>query len=145
VTAPGAPVSAEADLQNRGPPPERLVRQPPDHRVPGRALAFAATTPFVGLDNPAPESRPIGLQPLREHFEPEIIKTSERGQVRAGEGSVRHVEVFQMDGIVTSILGRPRPLPGYRRADRTTPLNCDCEEPKNSPGARVGLRAMFRP
>jgi len=98
VTAPDAPVSAEADLQHRGSPPERLVRQPPDHRVPGRALASAVTTPSVGLDNPAPENRPIGLQPLPEHFEPEIIKTSERGQVRAGEGSVRHVEVFQMDG-----------------------------------------------
>src|SRR5262245_24178136 len=64
-------------------------------RSPGRALASAATTPSVGLDSPAPENRPIGLQPLPEHFEPEIIKTSERGQVRAGEDSVRHVEVFQ--------------------------------------------------
>ena len=51
------------------------MRQPPDHRVPGRALASAATTPSDGLDNPAPENRPIGLQPLPEHFEPEIIVT----------------------------------------------------------------------
>ena len=38
--------------------------------------------------------------------------------VRSGrrEGSVRHVEVFRMGGVGTSILGRPRPLPGDRRA-----------------------------
>ncbi|MDF1902031.1 hypothetical protein PXH78_23810, partial [Mycolicibacterium smegmatis] len=42
-------------------------------------------------------------------------------------GSVRHVEVFQMDGVGTSIIGRPRPLSRHRRADDLYTLNC--EEP----------------
>jgi len=37
------------------------------------------------------------LQALPGHLEPELVEAAERGQVRADEGSVRHVEVFQMD------------------------------------------------
>lgn len=40
-----------------------------------------------------------------------------------------HVEVFQVGGVGTSILGRPRPLPRYRRASPRYTLNC--EEPLN--------------
>jgi len=43
---------------------------------------------------------------------------AERNQVRAREGRVRHVAVFQLGGVRTSIIGRPRPLPGRRRAHR---------------------------
>ena len=32
---------------------------------------------------------------------------------RAIKGSIGHVEVFQMDGVATPIIGRPRPLPGH--------------------------------
>jgi hypothetical protein len=59
----------------------------------------------------------------------ELIKPAERGQVRATEannsGNVRHVEVFQMSGVRTSIIGRPRPLPSHRRADQPYTLNCE--------------------
>jgi len=54
--------------------------------------------------------------------ETELVETAERGQIRAGEGSVRHVEVFQMVSVRTSILRRPRPLSSHRRADTTTNL-----------------------
>lgn len=37
-------------------------------------------------------------------FETELVETTERGQVRTREGSVRHVEVFQVDGVSTPIL-----------------------------------------
>ena len=47
------------------------------------------------------------------------------------DGSVGHVEVFQMAGVRTSILGRPRPLPGDRRA--ASPYTLICEEPPNVP------------
>jgi hypothetical protein len=64
---------------------------------------------------------------LADDFEAELVKAAERGQVRAGEGSVKHVEVFRMGGVGTPIIGRPRPLPGHHpRAARYT-LNC--EEP----------------
>jgi len=62
---------------------------------------------------------------LPHDFQTELVQTAERGQVRASEGSVTHVEVFQMSGVGTFILGRPRPLPPHRHADppqpRTTP------------------------
>jgi hypothetical protein len=39
---------------------------------------------------------------------------------------VKHVEVFRMGGVGTSIIGRPRPLPGHRpRATRRYTLNCE--------------------
>ena len=57
----------------------------------------------------------------------------EGGQVRAAEagrrGSVGHVEVFRMDGVGTSIVGRPRRLSADRRARPTYTLIW--EEPSN--------------
>ena len=70
---------------------------------------------------------PIGIKSLAGHLQPELVQTGERRQVRGREGSVRHVEVFQMAGVGTSILGRPRPLPTDRRADR--PYTLIREEP----------------
>ena len=58
----------------------------------------------------------------------ELAEATERGQIRAREGSVRHVEVFRMDGVRTSIIGRPRPLSRQRRADHLYTLNF--EEPQ---------------
>ncbi|OZD78926.1 hypothetical protein CH260_03885 [Rhodococcus sp. 05-2256-B2] len=50
----------------------------------------------------------------------------EGGQVRAAEagrrGSVGHVEVLRMDGVGTSIVGRPRRLSADRRARPTYTL-----------------------
>ena len=106
----------------------------------GDALAAAAAAPLVGLDDPAGQHRPIRLEPLPGDLEPELVEPAERGQVRAGEagvrGSVGHVEVFQMGSVRTSILGRPRPLPRHRRAQRLYTLNC--EEPHI--GATILLR-----
>ena len=68
-----------------------------------------------------------GSQALPGHLQPELIEAAERGQIRASEGSVRHVEVFQLGSVRTPIIGRPRPLPRQRRADHPYTLNC--EEP----------------
>jgi hypothetical protein len=50
----------------------------------------------------------------------------EGGQVRAAEagrrGSVGHVEVFRMDGVGTSVVGRPRRLSADRRSRPTYTL-----------------------
>ena len=58
----------------------------------------------------------------------------EGGQVRAAEagrrGSVGHVEVFRMDGVGTSIVGRSRRLSADRRARPTYTLIW--EEPQNA-------------
>ena len=103
------------------------MRQPADHGVARRSLAAATAAPLVRLDDPARQHRPIRFEPLPDNFKTELVQPSESGQVRAGKGSVRHVEVFQMSGVGTFIFGRPRPLSSHRRADPRYTLNC--EEP----------------
>lgn len=103
------------------------MRKPPDHRVPRNPSAAAATAPLVELDDAASDHRAVGLEPLPNGFETELIQSAERGQVRASEGSVVHVEVFRMGSVRTSILGRPRLLSRHRRAVSFYTLIC--EEP----------------
>ncbi len=116
----GTAVAAHRDLECGRAPAQRLVRQPPHHRVSCRALAAAAVAPLVGFDDQARQHRTVGLESLPDHGQAEAIKSSEGGQISAGEagrrGSVRHVEVFQMSGVGTFIFGRPRPLSRHRRA-----------------------------
>ncbi len=107
--------------------PERLVRQPADHRVSGHALGPALPAPRVRLQDPALDHRTIRLNPLSDGLEAELVETAERGQVRANEGSVIHVEVLRMGSVRTSILGGPRPLSSDRRAQPDYTLSC--EEP----------------
>lgn len=127
MAAVGAAVATHDDLQGRGSPPERFVRKPPDHRVPRNPFAAAATAPLVELDDAASDHRAVGLEPLPNGFETELIQSAERGQVRASEGSVVHVEVFRMGSVRTSILGRPRLRSRHRRAVSFYTLIC--EEP----------------
>jgi hypothetical protein len=121
------------------------VGQPPDHGVARDAFAAAAAAPAVGLDDTTGQDRTIWLEPLPNDLEPKLVETGERGQVRASEGSVRHVEVFQMGRVGTLIFGRPRPLCGDRRAGPRYTLNC--EEPENrlftNPGNAIpAVRAL---
>jgi len=132
----GASVAADRDQQRRGTPAQRLVRQPPGHRVPRRAFAPAAPAPAIRLDDPAGKHRTIGLQPLTHDVEAEFVKAAESGQVRASEGSVKHVEVFRVGGVRTSIIGRPRPLPVDRRADSYTLI---CDEPDKGSALHLHL------
>jgi hypothetical protein len=110
VPAVDAPVPANRDQQRRGPPPERRVPEPADHRVARRALAPAPPAPLVGLHDPAGQHRTIGLQALPDDFKAELVQAGEGGQVRTGEGSDRNVEVFRLGSVRTPIIGRPRPL-----------------------------------
>jgi len=110
--------------QRRRPPTERLVRQPPDDRVPRHALGSAATAPVIRLDDHAGQYRAIWLQPLTSHEQPELVQAAEGGQISSAEpsirsradGSVKHVEVFRIRRVGTLIFGRPRPLSRDRRA-----------------------------
>jgi len=125
-----APVAAHAHVQDRGAPPAGYVRQAPDHRVTRNALASAASTTPVLTSNTARQYCMVGLNALARHLQPQAIKARERGQVRAIKGSIGHVEVFQMDGVGTPIIGRPRPLPSHdtpNPAHNTYTLKC--EEP----------------
>jgi hypothetical protein len=94
VPAAGAPIAPDRDQQRRRPPPERLVGQPPGHAVVRYPFASAPTTParrVVGTDDSAREDSAIWLESLPDDFKSELVPARERGQVRAGEGSVRHV------------------------------------------------------
>jgi integrase len=103
------------------------VRQAAHHAAARHTLAAAAAAPPIRRHDPARQHRPTRLQPLPRHLQAELIQPAERGQVRAAEGSVTHVEVFLLGGVRTPIIGGPRPLPRDRRADPTYTLNC--EEP----------------
>ena len=115
-----APVAAHAHMQDRGTPPVRLVRQAPDHRVTSHALAPAAPTPPVLTSNTARQHCTVWPHALTRHLQPQAIQASERAQIGAIKDSTGHVEVFQMDGVAISIIGRPRPLPGH---DTPNPAN----------------------
>ena len=117
-------------MQDRGAPPAGLMRQAPDHRVTANALAPAASTPPVLTSNTARQHCMVCLNTLTRHLQPHAIQASERAQIRAIKDSIGHVEVFQMDGVGTPIIGRPRPLPGHdtpNPAHNTYTLKC--EEP----------------
>ena len=69
-----------------------------------------------------------GFGALACHFQAQVIQARERAQVRAIKGSIGHVEVFQMDGVGTPIIGRPRPLHNHdmpNAAHNTYTLKCE--------------------
>ena len=139
-----APVAAHAHMQDRGTPPAGLMRQAPDHRVTRNALAPAASTPPVLTRNTACQHCMVCLNALTRHLQPQAIQARERGQVRVIKDSIGHVEVFQMDGVGTPIIGRPRPLPSHdtpNPAHNTYTLKC--EEPVSGPDLLDGLRGLY--
>ena len=86
----------------------------------------------------------VWLNALPRHFQPQAIQARERAQIRAIKDSIGHVEVFQMDGVGTPIIGRPRPLPGHdtpNPAHNTYTLKC--EEPVSGLDLLDGLRGLY--
>ena len=79
---------------------------------------------------------------MPDDLETEVVQPAEGSQVRANEGSVRHVEVFRMGGVGTSIIGRPRPSPAQRRAGQRpvprTPATPSTVKSPFSAAGRVG-------
>ena len=108
-----APVAAHAHMQDRGTPPVRYVRQAPHHRVTANALAPAASTLPVLTSNTARQHF-HGLAQCADPSPPtQAIQARKHAQIRAIKDSIGHVEVFQMDGVAITIIGRPRPLPSH--------------------------------
>ena len=115
-----APVGAHAHVHNRGTPPAGLVRGAPDHHVTTNALAPVASAPPVLTNNAARQHCTVWPHALARHLQAQVIQARERAQIRAIKDSIGHVEVFQMDGVGTPIIERPRPLPGH---DTPNPTN----------------------
>ena len=125
-----AAVAAHAHVQDRGVPPVGYVSQAPDHRVAYDAFAPTLSAPPVLTHYLAGQDGPIASYTLARHLQSQAIQACERAQVRAIKGSIRHVEVFQMDGVGTPIIERPRPLRNQdtpNAAHNTYTLKC--EEP----------------
>lgn len=94
---------------------------------PGRPTRHARSTGHVTCPG-FPDGRGwVAVMSLRSRREDQQTRSEsigisrEGGQVRAAEagrrGSVGHVEVFRMDGVGTSIVGRPRRLSRDRHAN----------------------------
>ena len=85
----------------------------------------------------------VCLNALTRRLQPQVIQARERAQIRAIKDSIGHVEVFRMDGVGISVIGRPRPLPGRdtpNPAHNTYTLKCE-EPPYRHPNkAHVHLR-----
>lgn len=84
----------------------------------------------VLTSNTAHQHCMVWLNTQTRHLQPQAIQARERVHIRAITDSIGHIEVFQMDGVAISTIGRPRPLPGY---DTPNPTNntytLKCEEP----------------
>lgn len=86
------------------------------------SLTVAPPAPRIRLRDPALDHRPIRVEALPDGHETDLVETPEHGQIRGREGSVVHVEVVRrMVNVRTSIIGRPRPSTGGRRAQPPTP------------------------
>jgi hypothetical protein len=90
-------VAVEAAVVESG-VPEQLVSQATGQAVPRDALAAAAPAPLVRLHEATGQYRLAELKALPGHHQAELVEAGER-QVRDGEGSVGHVEVFRMAGV----------------------------------------------
>ncbi len=82
------------------------------------------------------------------HFKAELVEPGELGQIRAGEarasGSVVLVEVFQMGSVTNSMFGRPRRLPGHRRADLIYTSTVKSRFPSLDFFGRIGAPKNFK-
>lgn len=105
-----APIAPQPHVQECGAPPQRDMRQASYYRAPDPSLAAAVVTPIIGFRRPAGEDRTFGFDALAGDFQPETVDKTETSQIRAREGSVGHVEVFQMGSVRTPIFGGPRPV-----------------------------------
>lgn len=111
-------IASHPDQERRGPMPERLVRETSRGRPAGGGFRAATATPRVGFGSATLEHGPVVADVLPNNFEAELVEAAEHGQVRGGEGSVGHVEVFRMASVRTPIIGGPRPTSADRHAQR---------------------------
>ena len=113
----GAGEAPHAHQQLRGPPPHRHVDQVPGHRPTGYSLGPAGSAERVlkpdrhaALHNGSRRG-----QELAHSGQSQGIQPQEGRQIRAGEGSLRHVKVSQVACVATPIIEGPRPPPKQRR------------------------------
>ena len=109
----GAGEAPQAYQQLRGSPPHRYVGQAPGHRPTSLPLGPAGLAERVLKPDrhTALDHRALRREVLAHRGQPQGVQPQEGRQIRAGEGSLRHVEVSQVACVATPIIGGPRPLP----------------------------------
>lgn len=97
------------------------MRERPNDAVTRDTFRPAPTTPRIRLSDSALDERPIGFKTLPDRFEAELIETAERGQVRGGEGSVRHEDLVERNRTLDTLnsLTRSSLYPGALAARPT--------------------------
>ena len=108
----------------------------------------APSTPPILTSDPSHQHCTVWPNALAPHLQPKAIQARERSQIRAANDSIRHVEVFQMDGVAISIIERPRPLHNHdtpNAAHNTYTPNY--EEPSNAcwPGTSTHPTSRKKP
>lgn len=88
-------------------------------------MAAATAAPWIRFCDPALEGGFVWFQALACRGKAEFVQAAELCEVRNGDGSVVHVEVFGVMGSVeTPIIRRPR-RPAQDRHGLTYPLICE--------------------
>ena len=90
--------------------PEWFVSEAPSDSVARTRFGAAATAPRVRVSDAALDHRTVWFEVLPGRGQAELLEAAERGQISGQEGSVRHVEVFRMASVRTSIIERPRSI-----------------------------------
>jgi len=90
-------------------------------------MLAATVAPVVRFDHATLQHGSVRLDQLPRLGQAQPVELAEGIEIGRGEGSVEHVEVFQIASIETSIIGSPRRLSRHRRAASSYTLIC--EEP----------------
>ena len=98
--------------------------QAPGHRPTGYSLGPTGLAERVLKPDrhAALDHRVLRREVLAHSGQSQGIQPQEGRQIRAGEGSLRHVEVSQVARVAAPIIGGPRPLPKQRRTHPTYEL-----------------------
>src|SRR5699024_6827240 len=109
-------VTAEANVKRGWSVAERFVGQLADDGVANDPVAAAPSAPVISSVWLAFQDGLLPGDVLAGAGQIEGVESAECRKVRGRESRLGHVEVFRMDCVRTSIIGRPRRLSAQRRA-----------------------------
>ena len=109
-------VTAEAKMKRGWSVAERFVGQTADDGIANDPVATAPTAPVISSVGPAFQNRLVPGDVLAGAGQIEGVESAECREARGRESRLGHVEVFRMDCVRTSIIGRPRRLSAQRLA-----------------------------
>src|SRR5699024_1326394 len=109
-------VTAEANVKRGRSVAEGLVGQLADDGIANDPVAAAPSAPVISSVRLAFQDGLLPGDVLAGAGQIEGVESAKCRKVRRRESRRGHVEVFRMDGVRTSIIGRPRRLSAQRRA-----------------------------